>query len=193
MRAEVFFATSNKGKLGEAQLILRPYGIKLRQLSESKSEIQADDLEEIAGYAAAAIANGKSIAVLVEDSGLFIRELAGFPGPYSAYVHRTVGLEGVLKLLAGVADRSAKFRTVAAFCRPSEVPKCFTGEVSGIIVRSPRGSGGFGFDPIFAPDMERSRTFAQMTPSEKNQISHRSQALRRFGEWFTGLTGSSHA
>lgn len=184
--AEVFFATSNKGKLTEAQLAVQPFGITLRSLEATKHEIQSDDLREIAEEAALSIAQEKLVSVLVEDSGLFIDALNGFPGPYSAYVYRTIGNQGILDLLMHSTQRAAQFRAAAAYCRPNERPHSFTGFVNGIIIQEPRGSGGFGFDPIFVPNENRSKTFAEMTAEEKSRLSHRSHAFREFAEWFRG-------
>jgi XTP/dITP diphosphohydrolase len=191
-RAEVLFATSNKGKVIEAQLVVEPFGITLKPIDLSKREIQSDDLREIAEEAAFSIAREKLVSVLVEDSGLFINALNGFPGPYSAYVYRTVGIQGILDLLKHSTQREAQFRAAAAYCRPNERPHGFAGFVNGIITEGPRGSGGFGFDPIFAPNENRSETFAEMTAEEKNRFSHRSHAFREFAEWFRGARNRSN-
>lgn len=178
---ELYFVTGNEHKLREASGILAPYGIRVVRLYERKLEVQSDSLEEIARIAAESIER-KDILFFVEDAGLFIRALNGFPGPYSSYVYKTIGLEGVLKLMKGVTDRSAVFRSVVALNVPRVGIKIFTGEVHGTIAEDIRGTHGFGFDPIFIPSGSN-RTFAEMTPYEKNKVSHRAISLTKMAEW----------
>jgi len=123
----------------------------------------------------------------VEDAGLFVEALKGFPGPYSAYVYRTLGTRGILKLMENVEDRAASFRSVVVFSSPEHQPVCFSGEVKGRISMEERGDSGFGFDPIFEPEAGDGRTFAEMTTEEKNRYSHRAEALRRFAKWYSSL------
>jgi XTP/dITP diphosphohydrolase len=124
----------------------------------------------------------------VEDAGLFIDALDGFPGPYAAYVYKTIHNSGILKLMKNLPDRKAKFQSVIAYCDEQTVcdPTCFEGEVKGEITpieRKEQGKSGFGFDPIFQPDGSK-KTFAEMTIDEKNGCSHRAKAIRRFAEWY---------
>jgi XTP/dITP diphosphohydrolase len=125
--------------------------------------------------------------VVAEDAGLFVDALQGFPGPYSSDVYKRLGVKGVLKLMEGVRNRKASFRSAVAFCRPAGRPKCFLGTVVGTIGLRPRGSGGFGFDPIFIPAEGDGRTFAQMTVDEKNRMSHRARSFRKFSRWLCKL------
>jgi XTP/dITP diphosphohydrolase len=117
---------------------------------------------------------------LVEDSGLFLDGLSGFPGVYSAYIYRIWKFEEILELLRH-RSRTATFRTVAGVQRGSR-RAYFVGECRGSIARAPRGSHGFGFDPIFVPQRSR-RTFAELEPVEKLRISHRGKALHAVGEY----------
>ncbi len=177
----VYFATSNKNKYEEAYRILETYGVQLELFSFEKIEIQAERLDQIALFAARQAYSVLRSPVLVEDSGLFIEELKGFPGPYSQYVFKTIGIEGILKLLEGVKNRKAWFEAaVACICPPYE--KTFTDRVYGKISEEPRGKSGFGFDPIFVPEGE-TRTFAELGIEEKNKYSHRSRAFHRVGKW----------
>ncbi|NIW11921.1 MAG: non-canonical purine NTP pyrophosphatase, partial [Gammaproteobacteria bacterium] len=126
-------------------------------------EIQDDDLEEIAKASVRDAVEKSCLPVLVEDAGLFIEVLKGFPGPYSSYVYRTLGTQGVLKLMEGIAERSAYFYSVVAFYSPNDAsPKCFHGKVEGNIALKERGNQGFGFDPIFKPKGGIGKTFAEM-------------------------------
>ncbi|MBS7643379.1 XTP/dITP diphosphatase [Candidatus Bathyarchaeota archaeon] len=180
----VYFATRNFHKFEEIRLILREFGVVTEILNAKSLEIQSDDLEEIARTSVLNVVAIQRLPVMVEDAGLFIEVLNGFPGPYSSYVYRTIGLKGILKLLEKEDNRNAEFRSVIAFCRPGEEPKSFSGMVKGLISTSERGTYGFGFDPIFIPSGAGGRTFAEMATAEKNLYSHRAQAARRFAEWY---------
>jgi XTP/dITP diphosphohydrolase len=179
----VWFLTSNKGKFREATCVAAASGLRLRMLSAPKIEIQSSSLSEIASYAAQEAANRLRISVVAEDAGLFISRLNGFPGPYSSDVFKRLGNDGILKLMENVANRNAKFLSAVAFCVPGASPRCFTGSVAGRISRSPRGNGGFGFDPIFVPTKGDGRTFAQMNVKEKNGFSHRAASFRKLSKW----------
>lgn len=120
--------------------------------------------------------------LVVEDSGLFIPPLNGFPGAYSAWAQKKIGNTGILKLLAGFADRSAYFRSCIAYADRKGLRK-FCGEVRGTICGVERGSGGFGYDPIFVPEGE-TQTFAE-NETLKNRLSHRSNAFTAFARWYT--------
>ena len=182
MKIELYFITGNKGKFLEAYNILRKYGIDLRQLNVKKMEIQSEDLKEIAIEAIKQVYNRIRRPVVVEDAGLFIKALNGFPGPYSSYVFKTIGINGILKLMENIEDRRAEFKSVVAFMHPSIGIKVFEGVVRGVISNTPRGNKGFGFDPIFIPDGSE-KTFAEMSVEEKNMYSHRAKAFRALGEW----------
>lgn len=118
--------------------------------------------------------------LIVDDTGFFVSALRGFPGPYAAYVLRTLGNEGVLRLLEGAADRSAYFVTAVAYADADGI-RLFEGRLDGEITTAPRGSGGFGYDPIFAVG---EMTLAEISLAEKNRFSHRARALSAFRDWF---------
>ena len=181
----IYFATGNRGKYVEAVQIARVFGVTLKQVRIEKIEIQSDELEDIASFAAKRASEAAGRSVVAEDAGLFVNGLRGFPGPYSAYVFKTLGTNGVLNLLKGATDRSASFRAVVSFARPRSPPVCFDGEVKGIMTRRPKGSLGFGFDPIFAPLGADGRTFAEMNTLEKNFLSHRAKAFVKFFTWLS--------
>ena len=174
------FITSNPGKVEEAKRYFESLGVEIYQLKMEYPEIQADTLEEVARFGAEWLGKRLDVPFFLDDSGLFIDALNGFPGVYSAYVYRTLGIDGILKLMEGVKNRNAHFRSVIAYW-DGEV-HLFTGRVDGEIINEKRGSGGFGFDPIFVPE-GFTRTFAEMTTEEKNVISHRGRALKVFAEW----------
>ncbi len=178
----IYFVTSNEGKFREVKEIAKSYGIEVEWLKRGYLEPQGNDLEEIARISAEILAKEVREKFFLEDSGLFIPALNGFPGPYSSYVFKTVGNEGILKLMEGVEDRRAYFLAVIAFWDGERV-LTFKGRVDGRIAHEMRGERGFGFDPIFEYD---GRTFAEMG-EEKNEVSHRRRALEGFFKYLKGL------
>ena len=180
----ILFVTNNEHKVEEANRILSPFGVRVEMSPQKKIEIQSNSLLKIAKYAAITAAKRLKSPVLVEDSGLFIRALKGFPGPFSSYVHKTIGCEGILKLLSSIEDRYAVFKCAIAFCSPSLGTQTFQGSSIGRISLNMRGTAGFGFDPIFVPHGE-DLTFAEMLPEQKDCFSHRGAAFRAFGSWFS--------
>ena len=172
------FVTGNEGKLREARAHLSE---PVEGVAYDYVEIQSDDLAAIASTGAreAFEATGGEHPVLVDDAGLFVDALGGFPGPYSAYAEETLGIERVWQLVADESNRRASFRAVIAYA-DGETVETFAGVVRGRLV-APRGGGGFGYDPIFEHD---GRTFAEMTVEEKNALSHRGRALAKFATWY---------
>jgi len=183
----VFFATGNIHKFNEARSILTGLDIAVGMLRVKDTEIQSDSLKEIAQASALDAFKRCSLPVIVEDAGLFIDALNGFPGPYAAYTYKTIGNKGLLKLVKSVENRKARFWSAIAYCDNSScAPVCFEGEAEGEITINERvgsGKSGFGFDPIFKPDGS-AKTFAEMTLEEKNGFSHRAKAVRKFAEWY---------
>ncbi len=181
----LIFVTGNRHKFKEVQKIAARHGLKIEMRDVSCKEIQADELEDIAACSVEEACGMLGKPCFVEDAGLFVRALRGFPGPYSNYVFRTVGNEGLLKLMAGVKDRRAEFRSAVGYCGPKTMPHIFSGRVRGNIAPKPMGSHGFGFDPIFIPERGDGRTFAEMSTVEKNEYSHRAKAIEAFFKWYT--------
>jgi len=179
----VLFATSNPGKLKEARSILAPYGLEVEGLDAKGTEIQADTTAEVAASSAKAAAERVGRPVLVEDAGLFVDSLRGFPGVYSAYVLKTLGVQGLLTLMTGRRGRGARFSSAVAYCEPSGEPRVFEGVVVGRIAAAPAGRNGFGFDPVFIAEGER-KTFGELTTEAKSRLSHRGEAMRKFAAWY---------
>jgi XTP/dITP diphosphohydrolase len=201
------YVTTNPGKVREAVDYL---GDDVAQLDFDYAEIQSADLGPIAARGAREAYRHADGPVLVDDAGLFVDALEGFPGPYSSYVEETVGIDRVQSLVTTEDDHRAAFRCVLAYCdgdgfeaspdpidradrteaaatgpgdgdSSAELPvKLFEGVVRGRIV-APRGDGGFGYDPIFE---HNGKTMAEMTTEEKNAVSHRGRALAKFAEWY---------
>jgi XTP/dITP diphosphohydrolase len=172
----ISFVTSNQGKFREAKAILGD----LVQDNIGYTEIQADSLEEVSAFGIREVVARLQKPCIVEDAGLFIEALKGFPGVYSAYVLKTIGNDGILKLLSGLQDRNAAFRSVVAYAEPGIEPCFFRGELQGVIGYEPRGNEGFGYDPIFYID---GRSLGEMGLEEKNLISHRARSMRALKSW----------
>lgn len=213
------YVTTNPGKVREAEEYLADGSVA--QLDFDYAEIQAEELGPIAVRGAReayrhTIERGdddEGEPVLVDDAGLFVDALDGFPGPYSSYVEGKLGIERIWQIGQDLDDRRASFRCALAYCdgEPFEAGpdpvdrgdrataaaadandggdeslpvKLFEGVVRGRLV-APCGDGGFGYDPIFEHD---GTTFAEMSPEEKNAVSHRGRALAKFAEWYSERT-----
>ena len=143
-------------------------------------EPQSESISEIAKAKANQAYAALRCPLIVDDTGLFIEELRGFPGPYAAYVQDSLGNTGILHLMNGVTNRCAYFATSIAYVDENGI-QTFEGRVDGEITDIPRGTDGFGYDPIFSVD---GRTLAEMNMEEKNTVSHRARALFAFREWY---------
>ncbi len=184
LRRAVYFATTNRGKFAEASALASEYSVALRRLNLKPPEIQSESVEEIARSSVLQLMKGCNPSpIMVEDAGLFIDALDGFPGPFSSYTCAKLGTEGILRLLRGRKDRGAHFKSVLAYAEGETEPLLFEGRTDGLIVHRSRGRRGFGFDPIFQP-LNARKTFAEMTMAEKNRYSHRAQAFRKFARWY---------
>jgi XTP/dITP diphosphohydrolase len=186
-RRFVFFATHNIHKFNEARAVLAEFHINVGMLRIKNVELQSDSLKEIAKNSAFEIFNQYGLPILVEDSGLFVEALNGFPGPYAAYVYKTIGNSGLITIMEKIENRKAVFKSVIAYCNSDKSePNIFEGEVIGEIMMEEllgRSIHGFGFDPVFRP-VGNSKLFAEMSIIEKNLLSHRAIALRKFARWY---------
>lgn len=178
MSSRIYFASSNRHKFEEAKSILAGFGLDLKFYRCSLEEVQDERLEKIARHKAREAYSMISKPVIVEDVGLFISSLKGFPGPYSSYVFDTLGNKGLLKLVS--RDRTARFRSVIAYCGARDRVMLFSSNVRGRIAGREKGSR-WGYDPIFIPE-GHSLTYSQIP--DKNLISHRYLALRKFANWY---------
>jgi len=178
--SELFFASSNEHKFQEAERILANLGMQINLFKTTLEEIQSNNLNDIAEKKAINAYDLIQKPVIIEDDGLFINTLNGFPGPYSSYVYDTIGNKGIMDLLENSKVRDAKFVSIIAYCDSDCDVKLFEssipGKISSIIEK-----GGWGYDPIFIPDGE-SKTYANV--SDKDKFSHRSAALTKFSNWF---------
>ncbi len=201
----IWFKTSNEGKVAEAKEHFSQYGIDVEQFEFEAIEPQSDDLEIVAlskiEQAISSLPNENDM-ILVEDAGLFVNALEGFPGVYSSYALNTIGCSGILKLLDHLKSedlvmdarlRSAEFRAVAVLYH-NGITTVAEGVCPGRIAHTVADGEGFGFDPIFIPnDLDEDgtpvesgemghisthgKTFGQIEMSEKQQYSHRRRAI----------------
>jgi len=171
--------TSNPNKAAE---VAAYFGGKLEvtHVALDVPEHRSDDVGEIAREKARFAFGKLNRPLIVDDTGFFIDALKGFPGPYAAYVLNSIGNTGILKLMDGAADRKARFTTGIAYADEKGI-LVFTGTIEGSITLCPRGSGGFGYDPIFEVGKT---TLAEIPLEEKSKISHRAKALAAFHDWF---------
>jgi XTP/dITP diphosphohydrolase len=184
----VVLATRNSHKVEELQRILAPYDVRLESLADYPEV--ADVAETGATFAENALLKAHAVAVatglvaIADDSGLAVDALNGMPGVLSArWAGRErddlANLQLVLDQLADVPDerRGAAFVCAAAAAAPDGREVVVEGRMEGSVVRTPRGRNGFGYDPIFAP-LGSDRTNAELSPQEKDAISHRGTAFR---------------
>ena len=175
---DVIFASSNIHKYEEAKEILAEFGIELEFFKTDLVEIQDDSLSKIALQKALNAYEKCKKPVIVEDDGLFIDSLSGFPGPYSSYIFNTIGNNGILKLIRD--NRDAQFVAIIAFCDYNQKPILFESKIVGTISKNIQGNG-WGYDPIFIPE-KQNKTYGEL--AEKNKLSHRYESLKKFATWF---------
>jgi XTP/dITP diphosphohydrolase len=154
--------------------------LEVRHVALDIPELRSDDVTEIAREKARYAYNHLHEPLIVDDTAFSIDALNGFPGPYAAYVLRSIGNTGILRLMDNILDRNARFTTAIAFADETGI-EVFTGTIVGRIITAPRGTGGFGYDPIFEVN---GQTLAEIPLEEKSTISHRARALAAFRDWF---------
>jgi len=194
---ELIVATSNNGKLIEINELLKGYVTTTLSLQDFPDlpEIEEDGLtfEENAIKKAriTSLATGKP--VIADDSGLMVEALGGKPGVYSARfagngASDAQNNEKLLRELTGIPaeKRLASFQCIIALYIPDGSCITFSGELEGLILESPRGSGGFGYDPLFLV-REYGKTLAELSPEIKNRISHRGKALNKLQSYLSNL------
>src|SRR5919106_2632940 len=176
------FASNNYNKYVEIQSVLQKYSIDVYFSRTIVTEIQSNFLIEIAREKSRSAFEQISMPIIVEDDGLFIDELNGFPGQYSSYSFETIGNDGLIKLLINSKTRIAYFKSVFVFY-DGNILQSFVGETKGKIAHRPMGKG-WGFDPMFVPD-GIDLTFGQLhQENRKEEFSHRTQALIKFANWY---------
>jgi XTP/dITP diphosphohydrolase len=200
-RPRLVLATHNRHKVDELRRILVDAGVEAELLD-------LDDLpalplvaetgvtfEANARLKARAVTAATGLSAVADDSGICVDVLGGAPGVFSArwaggHGDDRANLRLLLDQLADVPDghRGARFTCAAVLCLPDGGERVVHGTLAGTLLREPHGEGGFGYDPIFVPT-GHDQTTAEMTPQEKDAISHRGQAFRALAQALTRLTG----
>ena len=200
-RERLLIATRNQDKLSELASLLA--GVPFRCVSLDDAGISDEvpetgsTLEENAALKATGYARLSGMLTLADDSGLEVDALGGEPGVRSARYAPGSSQDRIDLLLrnlegVGSADMSARFRCVIAITAPGESPRFHEGVCEGRIVHDQRGVGGFGYDPVFLVP-ELGRTMAELTPEEKNRVSHRGIAARKAAAALMSMSGARAA
>lgn len=187
---KLVLASQNEKKLREMNDILAQLGVEVCLQSELGVQVDVeetgDTFEANSLLKAQAVMQATGMPAIADDSGLCVDALGGAPGVYSAR-YGGPGLDDVgryrllLENLRGQSPRTARFVSVITCCFPNGDVICARGECEGTIAYAPQGEGGFGYDPVFFVPQKK-KTFAQLSPEEKNEISHRGRALTLFRE-----------
>jgi XTP/dITP diphosphohydrolase len=189
VKQPLLFATTNKGKLRELRAlasgveVLSPEDVApLPVVEETESTLEGNARKKALAWASAS-----SLVTLADDSGLFVDALEGRPGVHSARYAPGDDLARVTRLLEELRDvpdesRTAAFRCALCLAAPAGQAVVETGTCQGVIARKPRGTGGFGYDPVLLVP-ELSRTLAELSANDKSRISHRARAFARMRPW----------
>jgi len=179
-------ASHNPGKVREIAELLEPYGVAVLSAGEAgvpEPEETGETFAENAALKAVNAARESSLPALADDSGLSVRALGGRPGIHSARwagpeKDFAVAMRKVNEALGDSDDRRAAFVCALCLAWPDGRSETFEGRVEGTLVWPPRGTRGFGYDPLFVPE-GRDITFGEMDPAEKHRISHRARAFEK--------------
>lgn len=195
--SKIVIATENDNKAREYRAILKPYNLEIKTLADFPHDFEinenGDTFVQNALIKAQAVIDSTNLPVIADDSGLLVDALNGAPGVHSArYAGDHDDLANNNKLLQNLLavpkeKRTAHFNTTLVALKPSGQKLVVSGQLDGFILSAPRGDNGFGYDPLFyVPTMKHS--LAEMTATQKNQISHRGKAMRQlieqFKEWW---------
>ena len=191
----VYCATSNPGKLREFQLAAPDFDVRQLPRPVPPPEEHGETFEENAAGKAEYYGRFVEGYLFADDSGLEVDALGGAPGVHSA---RYAGAEAtdagnnalLLARLTGVTDRRARFVCVIALVKDGKLVRTFRGAVEGRILDAPRGSGGFGYDPLFYYE-PFGRTFGEAPIGDKMLVSHRAQALEAMFTYLRGISASA--
>lgn len=190
-------ATHNPDKIVEFRRILAPLGVKVDAVPLAEAEETGTTFAENARIKAEAACRETGLPAVADDSGLAVAALGGAPGVYSArYAGPDASDEDRVQKLLGELrsvppeERGAKFVCSICCVFPNGDAVTADGECAGSIAFAPRGDGGFGYDPVF---LVGDRTFAEFRPEEKDAVSHRGRALRRFAELLQQYKEQKHA
>ncbi|MEK6921631.1 MAG: non-canonical purine NTP pyrophosphatase [Nanoarchaeota archaeon] len=188
---QIHFATKNPGKVHSLQLVLSEYDLEIIQVPLEMPEPRSDFLDEIARtkvLAAYAAIQKPCIAV---DAGCFVDSLHGFPGSYVNYVLRTIGIDGILRLVEGKPREASLKSALAYYDGTEEVPRCFSSGIEGTLSLTARGEErDYHWSRLFKIFIPRGRekTLAEMSPEEyqawRHETSRENSFARDFGQWY---------
>ena len=186
--SELYFVSNNLDKYSEIKSMSNDkiIGLDLKFCKQDIIEIQDEKIEKIAIEKAKSAYTIVKKPIIIEDDGLFIKSLNGFPGQYSKFILKSIGNIGIIRLLKGSSDRSAYFKSIFVY-NDGIIVKVFYGKIIGKI-SSTITEGGWGYDPIFIPlnrNNKKGITFAKLSQTnKKNELSHRRIAFYKFIKWF---------
>ena len=190
-RLRLRLASANADKVAEIEALLDEAGIEVAPLPAGLADVEETGTTLLANarLKAAAVMNASGEPAVADDTGLEVEHLGGAPGVHTARFAGPAAryADNVAKLLDALAGvpapgRRARFRTVALVLFPDGRQVAAEGVVDGVIAGGPRGTGGFGYDPVFVPDDAGGRTLAELAPAEKHGLSHRGRAFRALAD-----------
>jgi XTP/dITP diphosphohydrolase len=174
--------SSNANKYREMKQVLNQYGIASRFVKMSVQEIQSESVYRIAEAKSTSAFEHLQKPVIIEDDGFYIGSLKGFPGQYSSFISKTIGNQGLLKLMDNVKNRNAYFLSVIGY-NDGHTSRLFSGKTHGTLSRSAT-DGGWGFDPIFVPK-NTCKTYGELSQlNRKSVFSHRQKSIEKFSKWY---------
>lgn len=183
---KIHLATHNPNKLREFKQVLEPE-IEVEHMDIEYPELRSDDPEEIVKMAALGLATQLGRPIVVEDSGLFIDALNGFPGTCTAYNFKRIGNEGMLRLMEKQRNRRIWYKSAIGYCEPGVEPVSFLGVEEGILAKKIRGEGGWGQDPIFIPKGKKKTYGESRKPGDVNLF--RTKAIKKLRQFLLGKQG----
>ena len=176
----LYFVTGNKNKLREIQEVFKDFK-EIKQLDIDLPELQDIDPKEIIKAKLKEALKHKQKRLIVEDTSLYLEALNGLPGPLIKWFMKTIGNQGIYELTSKLGNNNAEAKTIIGYAENPETIRFFEGTIRGTIV-CPESDSDFGWDPIFRP-IGHTKSFAEMTKQEKNEISMRKIALNQLKEY----------
>ncbi len=174
---KITLVTGNKNKEAEFKAFIS----ELEVVNAEYPELRADEPCEISKIAAKTLADMLGKTIIVEDSGLFIDALNGFPGTSTKYITKRIGNKGILKLMKGEKNRKCQYKSAIGYCEPGKMPICFQGVQEGKISEKEKGKNGWGNDFIFMPK-GKTKTYSELKkPNEPGEF--RIQSINKLKEY----------
>jgi XTP/dITP diphosphohydrolase len=177
---EINLITHNPNKVREFKLILEPE-IKVNHIDFEYPELRSDEPTEVVKIAAKSLCEKLNKPIVVEDSGFFIEKLNDFPGTCTAYIHKRIGNQGIIKLMKGIKNRKCFYKSAIGYCEPGKEPIGFLGIEEGKVALKILGNKGWGQDPIFIPK-KSTKTYGQIR-KEGDVNLFRKNSLLKLKKW----------